>query len=100
RNAKKLSCPRKRRPRLRRPQSRAGQGGGEALGLREIVQPLLVEQNVEDFDPRAALADLEAKERADGGMAKLHVDLDDRRRVPRRLEPRGKGVTQGPALEE
>ena len=85
---------------LTRPHSRALEGGGEAFGLGEVVQSLLVVQNVDDFDPRAPPADLQAKKRAHSRVTKLHVDLDDRRRVPRRREARGKRVTQRSALEE
>ena len=46
------------------PQSRAVEGGGKAFRLGQFVQPLLVEQNVDDFDARPALADLQAKKRA------------------------------------
>lgn len=37
--------------------------GGKAFGLREIVKPLLVEKNVDDFDSRAALPEFQTKER-------------------------------------
>ena len=62
------------------------EGVGQALRFGEIVQPPLLEKNVQDFDPRAALANGEPEEGADGGVAELHVDLDGRRRVPGRLE--------------
>ena len=57
-------------------QARALEGGGKAFRLGEFVQPLLVEQNVDDFDPRQAPADLQAKKRANSGVAKFHVDFD------------------------
>ena len=81
-------------------QPRGLEGVGKAFGLGEIVQPLLLEKNVQDFDPRAALADREPEEGADGGVAELHVDLDGRRRVPGRLETRRQSVAQRSALEE
>src|SRR5579871_6528881 len=69
---------------LLRPQSRAVERDRKALSLGGFVQPLLVEQDVPDFDSSPALADLQAKERAYRRMAEFHVDLDDRRCVPPR----------------
>ena len=37
--------------------SRAPEGAPQAFRFRTVVQALLVEQNVNDFDPRTALAD-------------------------------------------
>jgi hypothetical protein len=70
------------------------------LAWGQFVQALLVEQNVDDFDSRPALADLQAKKRTNGGVAELHVDLDDRGCVPRRREARRQRITQGSALEK
>jgi hypothetical protein len=72
----------------------------KAFRLGRFVQPLLVEQDVPDFDASPALADLQAKKRAYRRVSELHVDLDDRRCVPLRREAGGQGIAQSSALEK
>src|ERR1700736_2417166 len=65
---------------------RAFEGGQQPLRLRLVVQAPLVEQNIDDLDPRESLTDRQPEECRHHRMAKLHVDGDDGRRVPRRFE--------------
>ena len=70
----------------------AGQARRSALS--RLVQPLLVEQDIDDLDPRVPLSDRQAEERGDRRVAELHVERDHRRSVPRRIHAGGERVAQ------